>query len=116
MDGAYHAYVVADIMRRVRLDPEEELIHQFLRVPESRTSGGSGRTSPSVAGSMQSDPGSCLGDARYMYEDSDNEMLAINCVAHGLASIVTSYALENRVDAGLTLELDAVVSCKHLAI
>ncbi|KHN80770.1 hypothetical protein Tcan_09842 [Toxocara canis] len=62
---------------RVQLAPQEELIHHFLRVPESRTSGGSGRTSPSVAGSMQSDPESCLDDARYMQEDSDNEMLAV---------------------------------------
>uniref|UniRef100_A0A915A5X3 Bicarbonate transporter-like transmembrane domain-containing protein n=1 Tax=Parascaris univalens TaxID=6257 RepID=A0A915A5X3_PARUN len=60
---------------RIRLAPKEELIHHFLRVPESRTSGGSGRTSPSIAGSMQSDPESCLDDARYMQDDSDPEML-----------------------------------------
>ncbi|VDM46904.1 unnamed protein product [Toxocara canis] len=116
MHGAYHAYVASHIMRRVQLAPQEELIHHFLRVPESRTSGGSGRTSPSVAGSMQSDPESCLDDARYMQEDSDNEMLAINCVTYSLPSIVTSYALENRVNADSTLELDAVVRCEHLAI
>ncbi|VDK58792.1 unnamed protein product [Anisakis simplex] len=66
--------------RRVQLAPRQELIQQFLRVPNDKISGGggasSGRTSPSVAGSMQSDPESCFEDARYADDESDDEMMS----------------------------------------
>ncbi|VDD92678.1 unnamed protein product [Enterobius vermicularis] len=53
---------------------KQDLPQKFLCVP-SRTTLYSGRTSPSVAGSVQSDPESCMDTSRYQQDDSDTEVM-----------------------------------------
>uniref|UniRef100_A0A0N5AD91 Bestrophin homolog n=1 Tax=Syphacia muris TaxID=451379 RepID=A0A0N5AD91_9BILA len=53
-----------------------DIQQQFLCVP-SHSALYSGRTSPSVTGSIQSDPESCMDVSKYQQDDSDDEGMGV---------------------------------------